>query len=236
MVKLSNWGDGRQTHFCVHCGGSTETRDHAPSNDFLDLPHPDYMPVLPCCDSCNRSFSADEEYLAVFIECAISGSSDPKYVGREKVRKALSRNNALRRRVESRKKEAKTIGGSQLIFWELELIPAKNVFLKLARCHAVYELNEPQLREPTDFLITPLISMSSSERAAFETAPCSNELGILSEVVSRARQRMLVVDNQPFSDWVMVEEVRYRYMASGSHVVTVRGVLSEYMAFEFVWA
>lgn len=41
---------------------------------------------------------------------------------------------------------------------------------------------------------------------------------------------------QPHSDgWLEVQEGRYRYMAVGAGSVMVRGVLSEYLAFEVVW-
>lgn len=237
MDNLNNYGDARQSGFCVHCGGPTETRDHAPSKVFLDLPYPENLPVLPCCEACNRGFSSDEEYVAVLLECVISGSASPVRVGREKVRKALMRNDALRRRIERGRKETKTVGGGDLIVWEPEEVPLRNVVLKLARCHAAFELNEPQLDLPTHFMVAPLISMSDGQRSHFESAPDGEGLAGWPEVGSRAMQRLLIVEDKPSSEgWVTVQDGRYRYMAVGAGDVMIRGVLSEYLAFEVIWA
>jgi hypothetical protein len=236
MNRFGNYGDSRQTAFCVHCGGTTETRDHAPSKVFLDLPYPDNLPFLPCCEPCNRSFSSDEEYVAAFLDCVISGSSDPGDVSREKIQRALARNNTLRRRIESRKKEGKTIGGGQLIVWEPEEAPVRNVILKLARCHAAYELNEPQLDQPAHFLVTPLVAMSDEQRSHFESLPDSGGFVGWPEVGSRAMQRLLIVGDESYSEgWVNVQEGRYRYMAVGAGDVMIRGVLSEYLGYEVIW-
>ena len=70
-LMVENFGDVRQTQFCVHCGGPTETKDHAPSKVFLDHPYPLTKPTLPSCGECNNGFSDDEEYLSAFVECVV---------------------------------------------------------------------------------------------------------------------------------------------------------------------
>lgn len=77
--------DQRNAGFCVHCGGDDSTSDHVPSKVLLDEPYPDNLPLVPACQTCNNGFSDDESYLACLIECAISGSTDPERVRREKV-------------------------------------------------------------------------------------------------------------------------------------------------------
>lgn len=78
-----------QADACVYCGGANETRDHVPPKVFLDLPHPDELPVVPSCMSCNNSKSLDEEYLVCLIECVVCGTADVSRIEREKIRKAL---------------------------------------------------------------------------------------------------------------------------------------------------
>lgn len=64
MDQLKNFGDERNTGFCVHCRGPAEY--HAPSKVFLDAPYPENLPVHESCLRCNVGFSQDEEYLACF--------------------------------------------------------------------------------------------------------------------------------------------------------------------------
>lgn len=232
MEQIPNYGDQRQQGFCVHCGGTTETRDHAPSKILLDKPYPRNLPVLPACPTCNEGFSTDEEYLACFIECVLHGSTDPDKQARKKVSRILAESQALRERIERSKKQSQTLGGGEIIVWRPEEDRVRNVILKLARCHAAFELNEPQIRDPDHYMVTPLEGLSREQREHFETAP---DTGVWPEVGSRAMQRMTVGD-QPYSDgWLEVQEGRYRYMAVGAGSVMVRGVLSEYLAFEVVW-
>lgn len=108
MAKVTNFGDVRQTYFCVHCGGPTETKDHAPSKVFLDEPYPLTRPTLPSCEECNNAFSDDEEYVSCFVECVARGTTNPNGLKREKVTKALRRNSALRERIERSRRKADT--------------------------------------------------------------------------------------------------------------------------------
>ncbi len=233
MDQLKNYGDQRQEGFCVHCGGSTETRDHAPSKILLDEPYPTNLPVLPACAICNEGFSADEEYLACFVECVIHGSTDPSRLAREKVKRILAGGAALKNRIERAKKQSKTIGGGEVLVWESEEDRVRNVVLKLARCHAAFELNEPQLKEPDHFMVMPLESLAKEQRDHFEDVP---DTEVWPEVGSRAMQRM-VAGEPPFSGgWLDVQSGRYRFMAVGAGSVLVRGVLSEYLAYEVIWA
>lgn len=62
MKQIPNYGDIRQIQTCVYSGGGTETRDHVPSKVLLEKPYPENLPIVPACDTCNQSFSSDEEY------------------------------------------------------------------------------------------------------------------------------------------------------------------------------
>jgi hypothetical protein len=232
IAKLPNYGDRRQYGFCVHCGGPTQSKDHAPSKVFLDIPYPLTRPTVPSCRECNNGFSADEEYVACLIECIIRGSTSPDSLGREKVAKALRRNRNLKARIERSKQEAITVGGEKIVQWRPEEEKVQRIALKLARCHAAYELNEPQLSEPNHLLVIPLSSLTNDQRDYFEASP---DTGVWPEVGSRAMQRVLVADQAYSEGWLHVQEGRYRYMAIGAGSVMVRGVFSEYLAYEVIW-
>lgn len=196
----------------------------------MDLPHPDHMPSLPSCGKCNNGFSGDEEYLACFIECVICGTSEPEKLSRDKIKRALSRNGSLRERIERGRRQSETVGGGMIQVWQPEDERVRRVILKLPRCHAAYELNEPRLKEPDHVLVIPLVSMSDDQREHFEWAP---DINVWPEVGSRAMQRMLIADDAYAGGWIMVQDGRYRFLAVAS--LMVRGVLSEYLAFEVIW-
>ena len=93
------YGDTRLNQFCAFCGCQTETEDHVPSKCFLDKPHPQDLPVIPCCYKCNHDFSLDEEYVSCMIDCMKAGTASPTLVEREKTRKSLMHNPKLQERI-----------------------------------------------------------------------------------------------------------------------------------------
>ncbi len=48
-------------------------------------------------------------------------------------------------------------------------------------------------------------------------------------------QRLILADDAYNEGWLTVQEGRYRYMVVGTDNFVVRGVLSEYLAFEVIW-
>lgn len=226
MQQLRNYGDIRQTAFCTYCGRETETRDHVPSRVLLDPPYPENRPVVPSCRKCNESYSLDEEYVACLVECVVTGSVESSDINREKIKRTLEHTSELALRLN---RACKKIAGGT--FFTIETERVKNVFLKLARGHSAYELNEPQLCDPSSMAFAPLSLMASKVRKSFETPPVSP---VLPEVGSRAIQR-LAVDKPGFSLWINVQAGRYRYLTCADDRITVRTVLAEYLGCEVVW-
>lgn len=136
MKQIKPFGDDRELFFCAHCGGQTGTRDHIPSRVLLDTPYPENLPVVPCCQACNASFSSDEEYFAAFIDCALVGQTEPTSHHRPKVQTILERQPKL---VESIQASVRHLPSRARAG-----IPNRprleNVVLKLARGHAAFEL------------------------------------------------------------------------------------------------
>lgn len=190
------------------------------------------MPSLPSCGDCNNGFSGDEEYLACFIECVVCGTSDPELLSREKIKRAMRRNGRLRERIERAHRQSETADGDIIHVWQPEDERVQRVVVKLARCHAAYELNEPRLDQPKHILVMPIVSMSDDQRNHFESAPRAN---VWPEVGSRAMQRMLIADQAYACGWITVQEGRYRFLAVAESSLMVRGVISEYLAFEVIW-
>jgi hypothetical protein len=245
MDQLNNLADVRLIDGCVFCrsGLARLTRDHAPSRVLLDEPYPDNLPVVDACLECNNSFSLDEEYVACLVECAAVGSTNPDDMSRDIVRRILNHKPALRARIEESRRND---GG--IAHFVAETTRVDNVVAKLARAHAAFELSTPLRDNPTRLAWWLLPLMDSEAREQYDAAHVHHLIG---EVGSRATQRITVVQAQLvsaetgelltmpllMSDWVDVQEGRYRYLAvddvGGS---TVKIVIGEYLACEVTWA
>jgi hypothetical protein len=229
LQQLTCYGDDRNKGFCVHCGGPSETVDHVPSKVFLEEPYPSNLMSSPACWRCNNGFSADEEYLACLLECIVVGDVDPSRM-RPKIERILGNSSGLVTKL----RRARSEGGGGTT-WAVEHHRARNIVLKLARCHAAYELNEPELGEPAVVGFRPLPSFTAEERAAFEDeGGC--EQAFWPEVGTRAMQRMLVVGANAYSEgWFVVQDGNYRFQVYQAPNTTVKIVIREYLACEVAW-
>jgi len=225
MQNLKCYGDTRNKGFCIHCGGPDETDDHVPSKVFLDEPYPENLMVCPSCLTCNNALSLDETYLACLLECVLAGEADPSKLLRPKIAKVLAHNQGLWERL----KKARSEGESGPI------CRVAAVVLKLARGHAAYEYNEPQLKEPDYINFRPLMTLGQTERQAFEDSP-GEFIASWPEVGTRAMQRLLVVGSDVFQEgWLVVQDGNYRFRVSQEDGLTVKIVLRDYLACHIVW-
>jgi hypothetical protein len=108
----------------------------------------------------------------------------------------------------------------------------RRIVVKLARGHALFDLNDPRHSEPSSVTVATISSMTAEERSGFETLPA---VDLLPEVGSRAMQRVWLSGGAASVDWIEVQEGRYRYLALGGREVAIRMVLNEYLACEVTW-
>src|ERR1039457_1039218 len=165
MEHLNSYADDRLVVGCIYCHGDADTREHVPSRILLDEPYPDNLPFLPACAKCNQGFSLDEEYFACLIECARTGSIDR--VERPKIRRILQDSPALAARI----MQARTVADNGDIVFNTENDRVRSVVLKLARGHAVYELDEQKPEEPSHVMFVPLHTLDTRAREHFENPP-----------------------------------------------------------------
>jgi hypothetical protein len=173
----------------------------------------------------------DEQYLACFIECVISGAADPACLKRPKVQRILTENSELQRRIAASMKQ-----DSEDVQWLPETERVRNVILKLARGHAAYELF-PQFGDPVQLEFRPLLSLRPKERADFENRPHGLSAP-WPEIESRAFHRAAGVRVDEFAqvgDWIVVQPSRYRFAVNETGAVEVRIVLSEYLGCRVSW-
>ena len=242
MDQLKDFADSRLLQGCIYCGGLTDTRDHIPSKCILEQPYPINLPVVRCCDSCNQSFSKDEQYFICLLESVLCGSTYPEKISRSSVRRILEKSPALRQRIENSKTE---VNGQIAFIPEMERI--NNVMLKLARGHAAFELSKLCRKEPDHFWCSPLILLTQEEQETFNAAHFPHVLG---EVGSRNMQRLQVLQmtrfdengkeqntGMLFNDWIDVQEDRYRFLAIDDlGQIVIKIVISEYFACEVSWS
>ena len=238
MDKIEVFVDERQRSRCIHCRawiGDVETsEDHVPSKGLLLEPRPANRPEVRICTGCNNGFSADEEYLFLFLNCVLAGSTDPERHDDPKVSRALRRHDKLRARIERSKTEYRTIGKETRCIWTPETDRISRVVVKDARGHAFYEYGEPMLNEPERAWATPLESLPVAERDAFESIQGDQTLAGWPEVGSRMMTR--VMTGQDLRDgWVVVQDGIYRYGVALRGAILVRSVLYNYLATEVCW-
>lgn len=222
------YGDTRLNHFCAFCGCPTETEDHVPSRCFLDKPHPQDLPVIPCCYKCNHDFSLDEEYVSCMIDCMKAGTASPILIKREKTRKSLLHNPKLQERISS---QIRDFGG--VLLYDIEKERFKKVFRKLAFGHLAFENDTLAWDSPYSIDIHLLSEMSDSQRDDF-FRPYRGEL--LPEVCSHGLEHVMLCYEADgsysyLSHWVTIQEGRYRYCVSPNGNI-VKFVIAEFLAVE----
>ena len=238
MHQINEFADERQKGWCIQCGawlGDVDiTRDHVPSKVLLRKPYPENLPVVGICGGCNSGFSADEEYLHLFLHCVLRGSTDPEQHSDPKIARALRRHGRLRAMIERSKTECRTVGGQTLRVWEPETERVERVVIKNARGHVFYEYGEPMLNEPEHVSTLPLAAMMASDREEFEGVGTAGDLAGWPELGSRMMARALT--GQDMRDgWVVVQDGIYRFRVQQCEVMLVRSVLFEYLATEVRW-
>lgn len=185
MEQLKDLSDDRLFVGCAYCDEPTSTRDHVPSRVFLDAPFPENLPVVAACESCNRGFSLDEEYVACLIEVALAGSTDPADIRRESIARTLRHSRPLRESLEGARSEDR----GQTVF-AVDEARVANVMLKLARGHAAFELGIPQRKPPSALSCLPLSLLPVDARETFNAAHVTELYG---EIGSRGFQRTILV-------------------------------------------
>ncbi len=195
----------QQKGLCYYCGDKALTRDHIPSKVFLDEPFPDNIEQVPCCHKCNASFSKDEEYAAVLIECIKQQSTNLKDLTRKKVLKILDHSPKLLSTV----KESINVN----LFGELSISENdtrfSHVIMKLSKAHLRNELCICPIDDsPASVSITSLTNLCDSQVNEL-FAPRKNT--ILPEVGSKALESFMLVDGIVYSCWISYQKHTYSY-------------------------
>lgn len=200
MRQVRPFIDERLGGFCFSCGGFPATRDHVPAKVLLDDPVPENLPIVGACRSCNGHASADEEYLACFLEVAACGSTVE--VERRKIRRIFERRPPLAARLEG----ARTSDGYVAVEYER----VRRVVAKLGRGIWSYEAGEPSGTLDTEVRFDPIENLSQGRLVQFLSTATPV---FFPEVGSRLMIKMIEgtsegTDNDP---WQIVQPGRFAY-------------------------
>jgi len=227
MNQMQKFSDTRLDGICAYCGAIPSTRDHVPSKILLDSPFPENLPVVESCDSCNQSFSKDEEYFACLIECILVGSTDPKMITRSKIQSILKKRILLRSRIE----ESRSVVGQETLF-KIENDRLENVILKLARGHARFENSELMIQPPTYINYKPAHLLTPEESNDFY----SSTPDVFPEVGSRGMFRMIQDESVDMNMWIIVQENNYMYSVTCQNgSLIVKFLVRNYLACTVIW-
>lgn len=219
------YADDRLNNCCAYCGGFAETEDHIPSRCFLDKPYPQNMRVVPCCQKCNHDFSIDEEYVSCLIDCLKEKTTNPNLIRREKTRKTLSHSAGLLERIKSQIRKF-----ADIEICDIEKSRFELVMYKLAFGHLAYENSSINWDSEYKVDMWLLENISRPLLNVFEK-PYSRD--VVPEVGSNSLSHILVGldDSAICSDWIVVQNGRYRYCVSPDST-KVKFVIAEYLAVE----
>lgn len=228
MLQRNNCSDKRQQDYCTYCRNEPGTRDHVPSKVFLEKPYPHNLPVVPCCKKCNESFSLDEQFLAVLLECIYSGSCELEKLNRNSIKQTLKHRPLLLNQMNLSIKFNKNQFAVNI---EEERI--KNVILKLAKGHLMYEFNTSLLKPPNKIFFDFVSALCAKEKEIF-VQPI--KLTKIPEIGCRACSNLLLsCEGHIYTHWINVQDNSYQYIVGYCDAYIVRGVIRDIFIYEVIW-
>lgn len=216
----------KEEYKCVYCGNKADTKEHIPPKIFLDEPFQSPLAILPACSSCNRSYSEKEQYLACLVEYLKSNLC--KIDMRDKIYKALSVRHTLREGLE----KVTYYTDKQISYIEYDIKIVEDVIFKLAIGHAAYFLSMLYPGKPYIINHKFIVDMTDEEIYKFNIEP---RLDIVPEIGSRGSIFLCLAEGVPFSQWNVVQENQYRFLAYHNNSTHVRIVIGEFLFAEVIW-
>ena len=232
---------------CIYCGESADSREHVPSKIFINKPYPENLSIVPACEICNNSFSADELYTWLVL----------KFLEKQWHCNSLSDNEKLR--YQKNKGILDTVitdinayinsCNNQKSIFSFQSQRIKRIIEKLARGHMVFELSEGYnigydsewILEKTEYAFRPVLPQELIDDYN-SAVPVGDYL--LPEIGSRIYEHMIITSgsliacdnsrsklfNTIFLDWIVVQDEKYRYITVyQSDRVIVSIVMDEFL-------
>lgn len=208
-------------NICCYCCGHADTVDHVPSKVLLEEPYPANLLTVPCCKECNESFSKDEEYVAVLMECVECQSFNSKDFRRDRIRRIIEHTPSLISKV--RLNVIPCFDGSFTINCDDRRL--RNVIYKLCVGHLRYE--GLYLETTMNQYDVNIFSDVMKEFLDDFMMPIHSEQ--LPEVGSRSLSEILIMDGEYCSPWHEVQPHMYYYCVAHD-LSEVRILIHDYFA------
>lgn len=81
---------------CIYCGATEKlTKDHIPPKNLFAKPRPTNLITVPCCQTCNESFSQDDEYLQMIMHTRLETGGHPELLKLKGLAKSLKRQESI---------------------------------------------------------------------------------------------------------------------------------------------
>lgn len=216
---------------CPFCGNPADTQDHVPSKGFIDNIPKEGLRTIPCCKTCNNSFSLDEEYTFCAIECYVCETLTTEGIQREKVRATLNHSPKILYSIQELNKG--NTSNHIKIDWER----VKNTIRKNLIGHAYFELSV-EIEDIQDFWVTDVNCLNKTEKDVFFSVELSK---IYPEIGTRLSTTPMIItlDGQPLNylinNWQIVDDQNYKYFVSVKDKIVkacIRNRIAAYMRFK----
>lgn len=114
---------------CLYCNGYATTKDHVPSKNLLEKPYPSDLITIDACNSCNKSYSLDEEY---FLNVLVTLSISPNLVARTEPGGSIYRSRQRSQKLYNRLVNSLVVGEDGRTYFKPESQRIKRVIEKYA--------------------------------------------------------------------------------------------------------
>lgn len=217
--------------FCIYCSKNADTREHIPSQVFLDEPYPDDMAVVPACFCCNNGYSSDEEYLACYLDVLRCDVNNGNMGLRVKTINAFKHSSVFEMSIRKTISKENGIIKTQCPNDKIERVIAKLTIGHLAN---FYDKQADEFSMEISFSFSPLLS--NDEMANFEEV---KEIQKVDGLMSDGIENILVLQGSDgtataFMPWIDVQPGNYRYQTYYDD--DVDEIVVKIVLFEFLFA
>ena len=176
----------------------------------------------------------------MLLSAVLAGSTDPDKQASLRFKRKFETQPALRERIRQSRTTTNVSGKTRIIFVP-EHERVKNVVVKNARGHALYELDRWMNWQPDHIMVLPIHSFTQEQYDEFKGMPEHPSFAGWPEIGTRMFMRLSYSLDTDYPDivgqWVVVQDHTYRFWVEDvGEGLLVRSVIHEYLATEVYWS
>ena len=176
----------------------------------------------------------------MLLAAVLAGSTDPDKQTSLRLKRKFGMQPALRERIRQSQTTENVFGVTTTTFVP-EQERVKNVLIKNARGHSLYELDRWMNWQPDYANALPMVSLTPEQYDAFKGVPRGVHLAPWSEIGTRMFMRECYSLDPNYQEidggWILVQDQNYRFRVDAvGEGVSVQSVIHEYLATEVYWS